>query len=357
VNEGGIYRILDASLNRASEGLRTIEEYGRFIWNRRDWSENAKRLRHDLVAATANLSRDKLLANRDSDGDCGATLTTPTEQRRESSLQVVVAAWARVQQSLRSIEEYGKLIAPDMAARVEQLRYQSYSHEKAMMLSGGRDYRLAEARLYVLVDLRGQPDVWLQRIEALATAGADVIQIRDKAADDRTLFLRCQMAVDRFSKLPDRGKRPRCQLIVNDRADIAAAAGADGVHLGQEELPVAAARRIVGDDKLVGLSTHSVNQIREASDLGADYIGCGPTFPSRTKSFDHFVGVELAKQANEETVLPAFAIGGIDTDNLDQLINVGVRRIAVGGAIWNAADPVQATQRLANRLRPTDTRR
>jgi thiamine-phosphate pyrophosphorylase len=139
-------------------------------------------------------------------------------------------------------------------------------------------------------------------------------------------------------------------LVVNDRPDIAVLADADGVHVGQDDLSVKDARRIVGPRRLVGRSTHSLDQARQAVLDGADYIGVGPTFPSSTKSFAEFTGVELLRAVAAEIRLPAFAIGGISADNLWQVLETGVGRIAVCGAIASAGDPSAAARELLRRL-------
>ncbi|MGI9471913.1 MAG: thiamine phosphate synthase, partial [Rubripirellula sp.] len=129
------------------------------------------------------------------------------------------------------------------------------------------------------------------------------------------------------------------------RADLAVAADVDGVHVGQDELPVAAAREIVGE-RMIGVSTHSLEQAREAAKDGADYIGCGPVFPSATKTFDRYLGTEWLKEVAKEIDLPAFAIGGIDLENLDQVIDAGVRRVAVTAAIHHSDQPAEVAERL-----------
>jgi thiamine-phosphate pyrophosphorylase len=138
-------------------------------------------------------------------------------------------------------------------------------------------------------------------------------------------------------------------FIMNDRADLALAADTDGVHVGQEELPVADARRIVGN-RFVGVSTHSMQQARDAVKEGADYIGCGPVFSSKTKCFTEFVGTEFLTQVVNEIQIPAFAIGGIDLSNVDQVSRSGMHRIAVTGAIRDSDDPVGVAQQLKSVL-------
>jgi thiamine-phosphate pyrophosphorylase len=353
VSDGAVFRILDASLNRANEGLRTIEEFARFACDNPGWTERTKKLRHDLATAFGPVDARRLLSNRDTLSDCGTTISTPSEMKRQSINDVVTAAFARVQQSLRSIEEYGKLASTTLAIEVEAIRYRSYTLEKDITLGTARSNRLRSARLYILVDVSGPPDVWLARIRNLVIHGADIIQIRDKRCDDRTLWDRSRMAADLVCReMASDAEGNRCQLIINDRPDVAAAVEADGVHVGQDELPTSVVRKIVGENKLVGLSTHTLQQVREASVLGADYIGCGPTFPSNTKSFDTFAGVAFAEEATKISSLPAFAIGGIDQSNLQQLLDVGVRRIAASGCVWGSADEAGICRALATRLKP-----
>ena len=134
--------------------------------------------------------------------------------------------------------------------------------------------------------------------------------------------------------------------MINDRPDLAALIAADGVHVGQEELSVKDVRSMVGPDVLIGVSTHSIEQARQAVLDGANYIGVGPTFPSGTKRFEHFPGVELLRAVAAEIRLPAFAIGGITRANLDQVKSAGFRRAAVSGAIVGAEDPVQAAKEI-----------
>src|SRR5262249_28489189 len=134
--------------------------------------------------------------------------------------------------------------------------------------------------------------------------------------------------------------------IVNDRADIAAASGADGVHVGQEDLSVKDARAIVGPHMLVGVSTHNIEQARAAVLDGANYLGAGPTFASRTKSFDDFAGLDYLREVSSEIRLPTFAIGGITAENVPSVIRVGIERVAVSSSIVDAPNPPVAAREL-----------
>ena len=180
-------------------------------------------------------------------------------------------------------------------------------------------------------------------MQSLVRAGVDVIQLRDKQLADRHLLERAR----RLRELT--GSTPTL-FVMNDRPDLANLAGADGVHVGQDELTVDDARNIAGPELLVGVSTHSAAQARQAVLDGADYIGVGPTFPSTTKHFDAFTGLDLLRQVSAETNLPTFAIGGINLDNLVAVLATGCRRVAVSGAVQTAEEPIAAVERIKRLL-------
>ncbi|MFK8111107.1 MAG: thiamine phosphate synthase [Rubripirellula sp.] len=345
-NSQATYRILDASANRAGEGLRTMEELSRFAIDDQELSAEFKSLRHRLTTALARLSRQTMLAARDTEGDVGTEIRESTEYQRTNFSAVVAAAATRTQQSLRVLEEYGKMIDPTMAGEVEQLRYRCYTaHARLELLLTRRESRdqLQASCLYALVDAGANQQSFCEHIEAIVEAGVDIVQLRDHSVDDRTLLTRARAGVEVTRRL---GKL----FVMNDRPDIATAAGTDGVHVGQDEMPVAETRMIVGDHCLIGVSTHSIEQAREAVAGGADYIGCGPVFPGRTKTFDEYVGTDFLKQVSAEINLPAFAIGGIELANVDEVIAAGTRRIAVTGAIRDAEDPAGAAKQLRDKL-------
>jgi thiamine-phosphate pyrophosphorylase len=183
-----------------------------------------------------------------------------------------------------------------------------------------------------------------QRATAIIQAGVDVVQLRDKRLSDRELLERARLLRRLTAK-------SRTLFIVNDRPDIAAISEADGVHVGQDELTVKDARRVLSPAQWVGVSTHDLQQAQAAVRDGADYLGCGPTFPSGTKSFDHFPGLEFLRQVATQIGLPAFAIGGIDAVNINDVLATGISRVAASGAIWRATDPAAAAADLASRLR------
>jgi thiamine-phosphate pyrophosphorylase len=200
--------------------------------------------------------------------------------------------------------------------------------------------RLRAARLYV-VSGEAEPQVQARVLCATIDGGADVIQLRNKHAAPADL-LAAAVQVGRYAR--EHG----ALLIVNDHLELAIEAGADGVHLGQDDLGVEAAHAAWGG--LVGRSTHSLDQAVEAQAQGADYIGVGPLFATPTKPGLPSIGVELLRQVAQRIAIPWFAIGGIDAANLESVLGAGAPRVAVVRAVCAAADPRAAAQGLRNRL-------
>jgi thiamine-phosphate pyrophosphorylase len=336
VEETAAWRTIDANFNRAVEGLRVVEDHARFVLNDAFLAERCKTLRHDLTVAIKTLddANQRLIA-RDTLGDVGTSITTSQEAERLSLADVVAANWQRVSQALRVLEEFAKLLGSN-ATDFENLRYWTYTYAKAFAANDRGQDIWRDRRLYVLIDGRASAAEFDSFAAKLICAGVDVIQLRDKRLNDRELLARAQQLRSLIDGIP--ADKPRPLFIVNDRPDIAILARADGVHVGQDELPVSEVRRIVGTQLQIGVSTHDIDQARSAVLEGADYLGCGPTFPSATKSFTEFPGLEFLKQVAAEISLPAFAIGGITADNLPHVRDIGFTRVAIGSAITQAAD-------------------
>ena len=170
-------------------------------------------------------------------------------------------------------------------------------------------------------------------------------QIRVKGHDDHDIYEAALAAADAC-------RSHRAPFIVNDRADVALAVGADGVHIGQRDLPPRKVRKIMGDDAIIGLSTHSEQEIMAAQREPVDYIGVGPVYPSPTKEGWEPVGTELVRFAAENSRLPFFAIGGINSGNVAEVLEAGAQRVAVTRAIADAANPRSAVEALLRILNP-----
>ena len=203
---------------------------------------------------------------------------------------------------------------------------------------------LSDFRLYVIIDRTAAGDHDLVDLAVAAIrGGADVLQFRDKSASARTFL-------NDAERLLSAARRAGVPLIINDRVDIACALGADGVQLGQDDLPLAAARRILGPGRLIGRSTHSLEQARAAEAEGADYLGCGPIFQTPTKPGYGSVGKELIRQVMDAVRIPVVCIGGIDRGNLTTVLEAGADRVAVVRAVCAANDPESAARELKQSL-------
>ncbi len=203
---------------------------------------------------------------------------------------------------------------------------------------------LSKVNLYVIADKRicgdrSIEDVVIQAIEG----GAQMIQYRDKDSTDGEFL-------ELASVLQDICENRRVPFIINDRVDIAAYLKSDGVHLGQDDLPLQVARKTLDPDKIIGISTSNIDQAKEAEKQGADYIGIGPIFHTSTKKIDGPIGLEIIKQAKKYLKIPFFPIGGINLENLDQLIRAGSKRMAVGSTVISANDVKAATRELVERI-------
>ena len=328
-------RMLDASANRAREGLRVVEDYVRFVLDDPGLTRRLKEVRHRLAEAVRGLDLEHLIGARDTQEDLGTHIMTASEQARENPRAVLTANFKRTGEALRSLEEYSKLVDVWLAGRFEILRYDVYTLEKLVLTAVAAYRALGEARLMVLVG--GQATLgdltWVVG-EALA-GGADVIQLREKDLPDRELLRRAREV--RILTV-----QARARFLMNDRPDLARLAGADGVHLGQDDLSLRDARRIVGPSALIGVSTHDRPQLDQAIVSGASYLGVGPVFPSETKDFSDLAGLAHVRLASESTTLPWFAIGGITEDNIDEVLDAGATRVAVSSAVVRAEFPRRA---------------
>ncbi len=285
----------------------------RFTLDDAHLSRLLKEHRHALTAALNLLPQDRMLRSRDTTGDVGTDIQTPTEQLRAHAVDVVRANCKRVEESLRTLEEYSKTLRSDAASLFQSLRYRFYTIEQAVLQTFQARERLLNVRLCMLVSDRLCPRGAGPLVQAALQGGVDMVQLREKQMPDNRL-------IDLARRMRDWTAAAGALLIINDRPDIAALVGADGVHVGQHDLSPHEVRRIVGGDRLVGVSTHTIEQARQAVLDGADYLGVGPVFPSQTKEFSDLAGVALVEQVAAEITRPWFAIGGITPENVGEIL-------------------------------------
>jgi len=330
-----VCRILDANLDRAREGLRIIEEWCRFGLNSTQLSEECKQLRQEL----ASWHSQDLRAARDTIGDPGTELTHPQEQQRANVASLLQANFCRVEEALRVLEEYGKLYHPKMGSAFKQMRYRVYTLE-SQLLGYQRHQILVQSRLYLVTS---PSEALFTIVEAALEGGLTLVQYRDKTADDRDHLLQAQ-------KLCQLCHQYGAIFIVNDRVDIALAVNADGVHLGQQDLPINVVRQLLGPQRLIGRSTTNPDEMQQAIQEGADYIGVGPVYETPTKVGKAAAGLEYVRYAAQHSPIPWFAIGGIDINNVSDVISSGAERIAVVRSLMQADQPTLVTQYFLSQL-------
>jgi thiamine-phosphate pyrophosphorylase len=324
-----IERILDANLDRAREGLRIIEEWCRFGLNNSNLAEKCKHIRQEIASWH---SGDLRLA-RDTQGDIGTNLSHPQEEERSSIEQILQANLCRTQEAMRVLEEYGKLYKSGMGEAFKQMRYQVYILESNLLTSCRRQ-QLQEAQLYLVTS---PSETLFSTVEAALKGGLTLVQYRDKNADD---FIR----LERAQKLRQLCHEYKALFIINDRVDLALAVDADGIHLGQQDLPIAVARQILGSQRIIGRSTTNPQEMAKAIAEGADYIGVGPVYETPTKVGKAAAGLEYVRYAAQNSPIPWFAIGGIDLSNLNDVLGAGAERVAIVRAIMQAENPTAVTQ-------------
>jgi thiamine-phosphate pyrophosphorylase len=337
-------RILDANLNRAREGLRTCEEFARYALQDARATEAIKRARRALQACHDQLGpvAERLLLSRDVTSDTGAQ-PGGDNGLREDLAGVAKAGIKRAQEALRVIEESCRLVAPEAGAHAAGARYAAYEAEQQVFAAGPRRATLRNEPVMIVFTRALCSRPWQETLDLLLAGGARLFQLREKDVPGRdyAAFAR---------KFIERARPMGAKVIVNDRADIAAAIEADGLHLGQDDLTFTDARRVVGPTAVIGISTHSVSEAEEAEAAGADYLGLGSMFPTGTKNVSSIGGPDLARDVVPQVSVPVFAIGGVNVLNAANLRSRGIQKVAVARAVLAAQDPAAAYAAIAAAL-------
>jgi thiamine-phosphate pyrophosphorylase len=340
-----VYRIIDASMNRVGEGLRLLEDVARLLLGEAGITEQLKVMRHELAQLDESIHR-QLLESRDSVGDVGVDIGVPGEDAQRDLPAAVVANARRVQEALRTLEELAKL--PEVAAHLDSekykhARFQLYAIEQDLF---GRLLRQDKAErirgLYVILDtasLAGRSHVEAAR--QVIRGGAGIIQLRDKNTPKGELLA---LARELAALCRENG----VLFIMNDYLDLAIAAGADGLHVGREDLPCIEVRKLLPIDMILGRSVTSVELAVAAEADGADYIAVGSMYPTSSKETAVVVGTEMLRQVRQATSRPLVAIGGITGDNAAEVMAAGADAIAVIKAVVSSASPEEAARQLVN---------
>ena len=344
--ERGIYRIIDANFNRAREAIRVVEEFCRFVLNCDSLTQRAKQLRHELCAAINSLDTNKLISNRDTLADVGVGQVVDNQLSRNTLRDCLTAACKRLTEALRAIAETVQIINPPLAQSIEKLRYDTYTLEKDIVTFADPIEKFKKVGLYVIISSNLGADVISMTNKCIA-GQADCIQLRAKdIPDDAFLAL-----AKEFVKIC---RESDVLSIINDRIDIAVACGADGVHLGQNDLSVEHARSLELSPLIIGKSTHSVEQLQAACVENPTYVALGPVFETETKPGKAAVGLDYVTDGVKllaDGCICHVAIGGITVENVEQVLGAGARAIAVCSAITDSEDPADRCSQFKKKIR------
>ena len=332
-------RLLDANINRVSEGIRVVEDVARFVYNQKEFSKELREKRHYLRKLFIQKDND-FLNSRDTKKDVGIEITKDSLLDKKSNIKhVVLGNFKRIQEGLRSIEEISKISCDySISKEVEALRYSFYNLEKEFMGSLKPEIPLGLYGITAENFSKGRSNYEI--VTEMIKSGIKIIQYREK-------FKSLRDKLEEAKILCELCKKNNVLFIVNDHVDIALMVDADGVHVGQEDMPDSENRKILGANKIIGLSTHSVEDADKAVLQDVDYIGVGPIFPTTTKDRTA-VGIEYMEYVEKNINLPYIAIGGIKEANLLQVVEKGARRIALVSEIVGADDIVEKVDSLNN---------
>ncbi|MFZ5969618.1 MAG: thiamine phosphate synthase [Bacillota bacterium] len=301
------YRMIDANINRVSEGIRVLEDISRFVIENQRITKELRELRHRVRKSFVS---ENLIQHRDSGNDVGFEISsTSTLDKKENPKDLIASNFKRVQEGLRSIEECLKVVGHYRESKIyEQLRYKVYDIEKAFQVNKA----FLDTDIYgITCEALSAGRNNLEVVRQMMAAGIQVIQYREKSKSKLEKYKECE-TIRRMTR--DEG----VLFIVNDDIDIALCVEADGIHLGQDDIPVDEARRIAGN-MIIGLSTHNSHQALNAVEMRVDYIGVGPVFPTTTKKNpEPSEGLAYLQWVSKHISIPYVAIGGINEENISQ---------------------------------------
>lgn len=321
-------RIIDVNLNRLSEGLRVVEDIIRFKFEDKESLNTIRNLKRKLWQNLGE-TRKKVIWSRKSEQDIGRAVQFDRTNRTNIP-DVLTANIKRSQEAARVLEELFKTSSLKTSGFFKKLRFTLYDLEKDLSKQIFKEFN---TKLYVLIDIQTLGRKHLSEItKSCILGGATMIQLREPKDIPTNQWIKDAR------KITGSIKNSKVKFIINDRIDVALAIDADGVHLGKYDMPVTYTRKLLGDGKIIGVTTRNLIQARKAEKYGANYVSVGSIFPSPTKTTTPVVGIDRLKTVVKGVKIPIVAIGGIDQNKAKQLFKLGVDGVAVVSSVFNGVD-------------------
>ncbi len=327
-----IYTALDANFNRCMEGLRVCEDVFRFIYLNHDISSGLKKLRHQIKHLLKSLPGNMLLSARDINADDQKFADAISGETRENIQDVFKANIHRAIEAARVIEELSKILYPSLSAEFQSLRFRLYEIEKMALSYIIKTVKVnkLKGKLYAILDSEFiKENSYRKTAEAFIKGGAGAIQLRMKKSSAKE-YLSTAREISNLCKSKD------VLFIVNDNPAIAFLSNSDGIHLGQDDISIKDAEKIITHDSIIGISTESLEEVRKAIIEFPDYLAIGPVFNTSSKNGIDIpgIGIDIIKEIKSETDKPLVAIGGINRENISDVIKSGADCAAVISALY-----------------------
>jgi thiamine-phosphate pyrophosphorylase len=340
-----IYKIIDVNFNRTREGLRVIEDAIRFIYMDEKKLKEIREIRHLFSKKTLGFFKQILLkVSREVEKDKGRNFI---ETEKSDLNKLIEKNFLRVEESLRVLEEYSKVLNQDASYFFHNLRFKIYEIEKKIICKLARKV-IKIPCVYIILNLKEEEKKFLKFAENVVKAQPDIIQLRYKGNNTK-FFLKIAKELKKF--LSD-----EIIYLINDRIDVALLCESDGVHIGKNDFDIDDAR-ILLPEKIIGVSTESLNDIKNLKGKDIDYIAIGSIFKSQTKPEKKVIGIEIIKEAKKYISIPLIGIGGINIENASKVIENGADGIAVISVVENSKNPIETIKRLKEEVKKRWTRR
>ncbi len=332
-------QIIDANLDRAREGLRVLEDWARFAVGRKDLVKSIKNFRQNLGKHHLKVYKD----SRNYITDQCAGLSHPEQFKRNNSSSIICSNAARVQEALRVVEEFTRDHNQNLCKISSEIRFEIYNLEIILLEAHTNDSLRRVLKKNDLYFITLETENLFEKIKNILEGGVKIIQLRckrGKDSDNIKFALKVRELCNNFDAL----------FLINDRVDIALACRADGVHLGQDDMDIKSARRILGFSKIIGVSANNELDIQKAIQEGCDYLGIGPVFATKTKKEKVPLGIETLKYLTKDITIPWFAIGGVKQENISLLKENNICKVAIISELINSKKPKEKAIMIINSL-------